>query len=1530
MPTIRDLLGLPQGGDKNSRDRVNAEKVQDFLNKYNIRSKDLNNSKYFEAEKRKRNTDGVYNQEWQGYSWVTEATQAMEDRPSRYRDYRDMCKVPELDQSLSIYADNGTQYDIHKMVLQIESDNAKIVEMLEKLFFENLDMNADLWKIFRNCCKFGDEFVEVIVDDKENPKNIVSIERIKKPENIRRIEKEGNLIKFLYILDEKEEKYVEYQPWEIIHFRVDDEEFTPYGRSIFEAGRRTWKKLSLMEDAMMIYRLSRAPERRVFYVDVGNISSKDANKYIDQLKRQFRKKQYINPNCLSLNTIIPLLDGRNISLKEIINEFNGGKENWTYSIDRKDNSIVPGKILWAGETRKNAETVKLTLDDGQTFITTPDHKFMMRDGSYKEAKDLISGESLMPLYRKISGDDHKIKGYELVLDPSTNKYVYTHMISDFMRKNEINNINGQVVRHHIDMNKRNNNPSNIRIMESKEHWKLHSELMSERSKKLWNNEEYKNKMKISLSNRNKENWKKTEYREKISCHNREVQIELHKNNPEIGKNWVINNKKFITDEVIKRRKKTLRETLANKEYSDKEKQIFSEIVSNAWENHPERKKEYSKTMSEIGKKYGAIGAKLKNKFASLNLNISYLEWKNNLTNEELNKIITGITNEELLEIAIKAKTINEAAELLNCSGGKIANKIRSIGYKGWTEYKSTVNHKIISVDKFINEDTGTLTINTYHNFAIGNGVFVKNSGEVDEKANILGTDEDFYIPVRQGSTGTRIETLPGGCLTLDTKIKSLDGNSYTLAEMIEKYKNGEEQWVYSCDPLTGEFAPGYVSWAGITHRDAQIMELTLDNGETVRCTPDHKFPVWGKGKTEAKDLILNDSIISHNTRLSTEEDGKIIGYEKIYDHSKKKWVFTHRAIAQKLKSTDKYQKFVYKNEEKLTTIHHKNFNKLDNTPLNLTWMGNKDHFKYHSDNCGAWNNGYRIWWNNITEEKKSEWLAKTEIGRKKGRENYHNKFKTDEKFRNEVIKNMSEGAKAYISSLTNDEKNERDDNSRKNFLKGNKAVNFKIMNDPEFRSIILQKRGKSISKAFTDERKIKQTEFNNKMWSDPSHYGKVFENSYIRFDEQLLTKFVDIFKQNKNFTKTLEWINDNPDNEFTKYLIELNKSNTGNFNPYRLTSRFTQRFMENYGFINARDFSSKISLRNHRIVGIKHLDYVTDVGTLTIDKEEKYHNYHTFALDCGVYNFNSNLGEIDDVRYFRDQVLRSMGIPAGYLGGNTEGSSGTYDPKSYLSNQEIQFSRTIERVQKLMIKGLEKIAIIQLALAQFPANDMKNFKIKLTPPSNVDQLMDIEIRNSQFGLIQQIKSIEGFLPNNWIYKEVLGMNDQEINRIKLLIQMEAQMQAQLQAIMGGEGTPSSGGGGGGGGAMGNIAPTEAGGPAEAGGEGGAPGEAGAGAPTEVGVGGGAAATPAPAGGAEGPMEFASKSFVEFNGGNWLIENNEDIAKLIKYIKLYEKVTKDNNSKNVYEHQNSLTRMTVKGEFRGLLEAKKISKSTLTE
>ncbi len=178
--------------------------------------------------------------------------------------------------------------------------------------------------------------------------------------------------------------------------------------------------------------------------------------------------------CLKSTTYIPLLNGFSLKLSEIIEHWEKGNHNlYVYSYDHKSGKIVPGKITWAGYTRRNTDIIRVHLDNNKYIDCTSDHPFMLRDGSYKEAKDLLVNESLMPLYKK-NTITTTIRGisYEKIYQPGLekNKWEFTYQSIAYHNQERKR---GYVI-HHEDYNPRNNHPDNLKLITKIEHRRIHS------------------------------------------------------------------------------------------------------------------------------------------------------------------------------------------------------------------------------------------------------------------------------------------------------------------------------------------------------------------------------------------------------------------------------------------------------------------------------------------------------------------------------------------------------------------------------------------------------------------------------------------------------------------------------------------------------------------------------------------------------------------------------------------------------------------------------------------------------------------------------------------------------------------------------------------------------------------------------------------------------------------------------------------------------------------------------------------------
>ena len=213
-------------------------------------------------------------------------------RLGTYMDVEAMEFYPEIAAALDIFAEESTVAGNNGNVLDITSSQPRIKEILQNLFYGTLDINTNLAAWTRNTCKYGDNFVFLRT---ERGKGVVGCAQLPNIE-IKRIEADtfnnsGNKhVKFVW-----ENKKLEFSAWQMAHFRLfGDDRKLPYGTSILEKARKIWKQLVLAEDAMLIYRLSRAPERKVHYIDVGNIDDKDVDAHVQKAASNFKKT--IQPN----------------------------------------------------------------------------------------------------------------------------------------------------------------------------------------------------------------------------------------------------------------------------------------------------------------------------------------------------------------------------------------------------------------------------------------------------------------------------------------------------------------------------------------------------------------------------------------------------------------------------------------------------------------------------------------------------------------------------------------------------------------------------------------------------------------------------------------------------------------------------------------------------------------------------------------------------------------------------------------------------------------------------------------------------------------------------------------------------------------------------------------------------------------------------------------------------------------------------------------------------------------------------------
>jgi len=224
------------------------------------------------------------------------------NRLSAYYDYESMEFTPEVSAALDIYAEESTTKSEKGQILTIHSDSKRIKSILDDLFYNVLDINTNIQMWTRGMAKYGDNFVYLKIDA---AKGIIGCQQLPNIE-IQRLEgarqsspNQSDRVSSKFPTRELRftwnNKDMEFQAWEVAHFRIlGDDRKLPYGTSMLEKIRRIWKQLLLAEDAMLIYRTSRAPERRVFKVFVGNMDDKDIEPYVQRIANKFKRDQIVD------------------------------------------------------------------------------------------------------------------------------------------------------------------------------------------------------------------------------------------------------------------------------------------------------------------------------------------------------------------------------------------------------------------------------------------------------------------------------------------------------------------------------------------------------------------------------------------------------------------------------------------------------------------------------------------------------------------------------------------------------------------------------------------------------------------------------------------------------------------------------------------------------------------------------------------------------------------------------------------------------------------------------------------------------------------------------------------------------------------------------------------------------------------------------------------------------------------------------------------------------------------------------------
>jgi hypothetical protein len=296
------------------------------------------------------------------------------NRTERYVDFDQMEYEPIIASALDIYADEMTTHSSLSPMLNIACPNEEIKAVLGSLYHEVMNIEHNLFGWCRSMCKYGDFFLYLDIDEKEGITSTIGVPT----QEMERLEGE----------DKSNPNYIQYQwntagmtfeNWQVGHFRVlGNDKYAPYGSSVLEAARRIWRQLTLLEDAMMAYRIVRAPERKVFKIDVGQIPPNEVEQYMQKVISSMKRNSITdhdtgrvdlryNPLSVEEDYFIPVRGGSATEISSIA----GG----TRTGDIDDVKYLKDKLFAALKVPASYLTNAEGADEDKTTLAQKDIRF---------------------------------------------------------------------------------------------------------------------------------------------------------------------------------------------------------------------------------------------------------------------------------------------------------------------------------------------------------------------------------------------------------------------------------------------------------------------------------------------------------------------------------------------------------------------------------------------------------------------------------------------------------------------------------------------------------------------------------------------------------------------------------------------------------------------------------------------------------------------------------------------------------------------------------------------------------------------------------------------------------------------------------------------------------------------------------------------------------------------------------------------------------------------------------------------------
>jgi len=367
----------------------------------------------------------------------------------------------------------------------------------------------------------------------------------------------------------------------------------------------------------------------------------------------------------------------------------------------------------------------------------------------------------------------------------------------------------------------------------------------------------------------------------------------------------------------------------------------------------------------------------------------------------------------------------------------------------------------------------------------------------------------------------------------------------------------------------------------------------------------------------------------------------------------------------------------------------------------------------------------------------------------------------------------------YWENISEEEMAKKISVSIENFKKGSDKLQEMLKNE-EYKKAFYEKVSKSlkISKN-TEFNKNRQSKYAKAQWEIKEFRDAVRDKQAIKYSNVMLQFVVNKFKEGLSAQEILKEINC----ENSSFMIEFNNLNKGNKQLEKMKNGFTHnnlyKMMQHFGYSSWREFKGQVEFFNHKIVSVEFLQEKQDTGTLTIDKDEIYHDFHNFALSCGIYTKNSNLGDIHDIEYLQNKLFAALQVPKTYLNFGESMPGG-----STLSQADIRFSRTINSIQEAILLELRRVANVHLYFLGFN-DDLDNFHLTLTNPSTQQELLKLETMKARLEVFKEFFNTEATAPSSytWAMENILGFSKSDIKLMLKQKKVEKKIFAEIESAV---------------------------------------------------------------------------------------------------------------------------------------------------